>query len=365
MRRCIVLLAVAAAAACADQTRDRLLVVVWNGKYGYIDHTGRVVIRPQFSWADDFWRGLGEIYACGHYAFIDASGRIAPFRVARPGRLEPHSDGHKVGFVDEHGQFKIPPSFDEALSFSDGLAAVKIGERWGFVDGSGRQVIPAKFTGAYYFHDGVGTADLDSADVLIDKSGRVLATGFGFEQGIASQGRVPVTGDDKSGYLDLLGHIVIPLIYDSVSTFSDGLAAVETAGKWGYIDTSGRVIIPFEFDDAGRFGSGLAAVKLGTRTAFINRSGSFVFDLPFDTPPTFSTLDEESGSLTAGSDVTSFWTPDHKFGYVNTNGRVIWGLVEESPSHPPLLGWTDEMKVESCKGIPESMKAEIARVFAG
>jgi WG containing repeat len=36
-----------------------------DGKYGYIDHAGKVVIRPQFIWAEDFWGGLGTVYVCG------------------------------------------------------------------------------------------------------------------------------------------------------------------------------------------------------------------------------------------------------------------------------------------------------------
>ena len=42
---------------CYPESRDEPLVVVQNGKYGYIDHDGKVVIGPQFIWADNFWRG--------------------------------------------------------------------------------------------------------------------------------------------------------------------------------------------------------------------------------------------------------------------------------------------------------------------
>jgi hypothetical protein len=37
------------------------LLVVKDRKYGYIDHTGRILIQPQFIWADDFWHGLGHV----------------------------------------------------------------------------------------------------------------------------------------------------------------------------------------------------------------------------------------------------------------------------------------------------------------
>ena len=337
----MVLLALAVPSACLHASRDQLLAIVQGGKYGYIDHTGRIVIQPQFIWAEDFWRDRGTVYVCGRYVSIDRSGTIGPPRVVGPGQ---------------------PTSFDEALPFSDGLAAVKSGQKWGFVDTAGRLAIPARFTAAFYFHEGVATAELDSSTVLIDRSGRVLASGYQFHAGIPSHGRVPATRRDKSGYLDLQGRVAIPFVYDAVTTFSGGLAAVEREGKWGYIDRDGRMVIAFGFDDAGPFGSGLAPIKTGTRTGFIDKSGRFAFELPFESAAGFLTGDEESNLFIADSDVSRFWTADNRFGYVNTSGRVIWGPTGEHPDHRPLLGWTDDMKAESCRGIPESTKAAVSRL---
>jgi hypothetical protein len=62
----LVLPAAIALGACRGQARDQLLAVVQHGKYGYIDQTGRVIIQPQFIWADDFLDGAGSVYVCGH-----------------------------------------------------------------------------------------------------------------------------------------------------------------------------------------------------------------------------------------------------------------------------------------------------------
>ncbi len=272
--------------------------------------------------------------------------------------------GAKIGFVDERGLFRIGPLFDNALKFSDGLAAVQIGDRWGFVDSSGELVIPLRFSAAYYFREGVATAQLNSQDVLIDRSGRVLASDYGFSEGIVSHGRVPVSKDYKSGYLNLQGEVVIPLLYDAVSSFSGGLAAVEKEGKWGYIDPQGREVIPFEFDRAGPFGSGLAPVRIGAWTGFIRRSGSIAFDLRFDYAPGFFRYDEGHWFV-ADAPVSRFFTADGKFGYVNSSGKVIWGPADGTPDHPPLLGWSDEDKADSCQGISEAVKAAVARLPEG
>ena len=356
----LALLAMAASCVCLAGDQEEPLVIVQDGKYGYIDHTGNIIIRPQFIWAEDFWHGLGTVYVCGHYLSIDSSGTLLPLRVTIAGRLEPRHEGKKVGFVDANGQFKISAIFDGALPFSDGLAAVRIGKKWGFVDAAGQLVIQPKFSNAYYFREGVGIAELeDSGDVLIDKSGKILATKFGFVD-LVSDGRVPAIRDGKNGYLDLQGNVVIPIVYDAGRSFSDGLAAVQKGSKWGYVDRDGRTMIPFEFDEAGQFANGLAPAKIGKRTGFINKSGTFSFDLAFRYAPGFLTGDEESNTFVAKTDVSRFWTDDNKFGYVNTSGQVIWGPADGSPDHTPILGWSEEENARSCKGIPESIRTKIA-----
>ena len=59
--------------------------------------------------------------------------------------------GNKWGFMNRNGEYSIPPKFDEVGFFSEGLAAVKVGIKWGFVDGKGKWVIPPDFDGAGYF----------------------------------------------------------------------------------------------------------------------------------------------------------------------------------------------------------------------
>ena len=43
----------------------------------------------------------------------------------------------KYGFVNKNGEVVIPCKYDEARSFSEGIAAVRLGDKWGFVDKKG------------------------------------------------------------------------------------------------------------------------------------------------------------------------------------------------------------------------------------
>ena len=49
----------------------------------------------------------------------------------------------------------IKPQFDEVGSFSEGLAAVRIGENWGFINKAGEVVIKLQFDKATDFHNGL------------------------------------------------------------------------------------------------------------------------------------------------------------------------------------------------------------------
>jgi hypothetical protein len=47
-----------------------------DGKYGFIDATGQMVIEPQFLGAEGFWNGLAQVQLEGQYGYIDHSGQF-------------------------------------------------------------------------------------------------------------------------------------------------------------------------------------------------------------------------------------------------------------------------------------------------
>ena len=51
--------------------------------------------------------------------------------------------GNKYGYIDKTGQVAIKPQFDEVEEFSEGLASVKIGDKYsyGYIDKSGQMVM--------------------------------------------------------------------------------------------------------------------------------------------------------------------------------------------------------------------------------
>ncbi|GEM_PF-3071686 len=62
-----------------------------------------------------------------------------------PVALFPAKVSAKYGYIDASGAMLIKPQLDEAFTFSEGLAAVSVHDRWGFIDASGTRVIEPRF----------------------------------------------------------------------------------------------------------------------------------------------------------------------------------------------------------------------------
>ena len=56
-------------------------------------------------------------------------------------RLGDYKTG-KYGFIDTTGKEVVPPKYDRADSFSEGLALVKLNYQYGFIDTTGKEVVP-------------------------------------------------------------------------------------------------------------------------------------------------------------------------------------------------------------------------------
>src|SRR5918912_2670751 len=63
-------------------------------------------------------------------------------------------DNGRWGFIDKSGKLIIKPQFNGAWSSKEGLATNLNGEKWGYVDASGRMVIPAQFDSPGEFSEG-------------------------------------------------------------------------------------------------------------------------------------------------------------------------------------------------------------------
>lgn len=81
----------------------------------------------------------------------------------------------KYGYVDAEGNFVIPPRFDGADVFSEGLAVVLDSGSFGYIDTRGTLAIPAVYRHARAFRDGYAPVRRDGAWQFIDRGGNPVA----------------------------------------------------------------------------------------------------------------------------------------------------------------------------------------------
>jgi len=175
-----------------------LFLIQENGKKGYIDVTGKEVIKPIFLEAGEFSDGL---------AYARISG--------------------KYGYINQTGQFAIPPAFDHASPFSDGRAIVYNGDKPMVINTMGLEAFPFPY---------------ESIEPYSNKIAYVR------------------THSNNAGIIDTSGNLIIDTLFSRIFPFVKGLAVVqgmqhdEESGiegdyhrtyEVGVIDTAGNFRIPY------------------------------------------------------------------------------------------------------------------------
>lgn len=288
--------------------------VYQNGKAGFVDASGQLVISPKKT----ITRGSGDFAAEISVASLmgtEFSEGLVAFGL----------DG-KQGYIDASGSIVIPPKFDEAFAFNDGLAIVRNGSRFGWIDHSGEFVIPASYDKAQPFSDGLACVLVyDKGGYgYIDRKGKwAIEPQFNYAYPhVEGRARAQVKGG--YGYIDTHGKVVVPPSPDyRISTdFSDGRAVFNKSGAgWGYLDPSGKIAIEPKFFGGYAFSEGLARATLtggmnaqSKRTdklfGYIDRDGTFVIEPQFDDAGDFS--EGLAGVLVKGKG----------YGYVDKKGKL-------------------------------------------
>jgi hypothetical protein len=135
--------------------------------------------------------------------------------------------------------------------------------------------------------------------------------------------------EQRCGYVDHAGRMIIGQTFSSAYAFSEGLARVREGPKFGFIDLQGKPIVKPKFDQAGDFNSGLARVQGRGKWGFVDRTGRLVVPLQFSDAHDFvenraetralvalggewAGLDSEGGPTLVGA----------KYGFVDLSGKV-------------------------------------------
>jgi hypothetical protein len=198
------------------------------------------------------------------------------------------------------------------------------------------------------------------------------------ENDLFSNGLLAVEIDDKWGYVNKKGEVVIQALYDNAAAFHDNKAVVlindkmqliDTDGKnllsksydrlyrdvlsntiiynsddkWGLMNEKGEIITDALYDFFGLFSDGLALIGVGDKYGFMDTSGKMIVSLTYDDAKSFSNglaavkkeglwgFVDSNGSVYINftfKKVESF--DDYGYAIVQSSQDNTWGLINKN-----------------------------------
>lgn len=293
----LVLMGLSACSRRVSDYADGMAVYERNGKFGYLDSTGRVAIPARYEVAKDFHDGMAYVSEGGKWGYIDKKGAVViPIEydyiygyvweygeeyavveqhgkrgyISRTGELKvnpeydeipcgirrfskedfaPIIKEGKMGLINRYCEVVIPCRYSEVARYSENLCAVQSSGRWGFVDAQGKEVIPMRYLEVHPFHEDLATVCFTNGRWgVINNLGQTTCSAYFDAVSNYSNGMCRVERNSKVGYINREGILIVPYRYRYAEDFHHGVALVSYNGElWGVINKRGYQIVPCRY----------------------------------------------------------------------------------------------------------------------
>lgn len=257
-----------------------------NKKYGLVSYAGSKILENKYEKIDAIY---GE-----NYFVIQEKGKQKVINASEEKILEEgydkisqiNSDGvvfikdKKYGFMDYEGKVKIKPQYENLKEISLGILKAKKDGKYGLVDLSNKEKIKFKYkdinyeesAGFYVTEDDKYNSEIMDTEFNVklqgilselnkDKGYMKLKIGdeykyynFKFEEKdikeiLTSNTLFVSKKDDKYGFVDREGNVVVDYIYDEAQEQNlYGYAAVKKDNLWGAINSEGKEVITPKYE---------------------------------------------------------------------------------------------------------------------
>lgn len=282
-------------AEAGDFTNGLAVVADTAGNYSLIDHTGKKITHRDYDFIGPFSEGLARVGWDDCSGFIDVTGneliacRNAEFGNFSSGLAWMRDSVGRWGYINRKGETVIPPVYDRAESFIDHLPVrVRLDGRWGVINQEGQLLQPCVNTYIGPWSEGLALLVNNDKFGYINTAGKVVVPlQFIYSRDILGdnlfhEGSARVLLDKKAGLVDSTGKLILPRDFDDVQPFYEGLAAVAKKQKWGYADRLQKLRIPYTYDYAWPFNNGIARVQLKNKIGLIDAKGNVLIPPQFD-----------------------------------------------------------------------------------
>jgi hypothetical protein len=161
--------------------------------------------------------------------------------------LFPALKNGKYGYLDGTGKWVIAPSFLEVGIFSEKVSTYRNAASWGTINTEGKVVAEAKWEKIKNFSGGVAIAESAGKQYLIFPNGE-LAYPEGLEKILRlKEGFYLVENNSKTGLLNSLGKPILPITFDQILVENKDFFVVSKEGLSGVMRANGDVFLPLQY----------------------------------------------------------------------------------------------------------------------
>lgn len=241
-----------------DCIKQGLAVVKKNGKYGYVNKNGKLVVKPKYDRATN-------IFADYQWGAVELN--------------------NKTGLIDKRGGLIVPIIYDEFVEVDDKTLSAIYNGKYGIIDRNNNIIVPFEYEYATNFmQNGLALLKKNGKYGVMDKNNAIVIP-FEYDTiykiSVEKWTHILVEKNKKYGVVDLKGNVIIPLDYDATTTgFMSGLLGVKKGNKWGFINKNNEVVLDFVYDGVFMWGfvNGVASVEQNNERFYIDINGNRIGD---------------------------------------------------------------------------------------
>ena len=170
--------------------------------------------------------------------------------------------------------------YDNVFDFHEDMGMVLYNSKYGFINKEGVEVVKTIYDDAKDYSNNYAAVKRNNLWFFINKKGYKVSLEYDFVQSFQN-GYAIVKKNNKWGVIDTNFKEVIPTIYDTIDSISEGLVLVSKNGIIKYLDLNNEVKIelPKTIKRAYAFKNGIARIEnYDYKTAYMDLNGKLVTD---------------------------------------------------------------------------------------
>jgi hypothetical protein len=196
-------------------------------------------------------------------------------------KLFPYEKDDLFGFIDTTGKLVVKAEYDAVSDFYEGLSVVNKNDSVYFINKENQNVFNLVFSEAHIFKNGIAAVKKGNKWAFINRQGQVISDSYDEVSELSNQVYV-VKVNNKYGALNHLGQPFIEPRYQKLGDFKNEFAYYIEDGKYGFISKSGYVYKAdldwiSDFNE-----SNIAIIKQNGSFGLINSSGNIILEPQYD-----------------------------------------------------------------------------------